>query len=68
MATESSKSTRPGDAKYKPSNVGSFGSDKTVGILNGGTGNGSVKGGKTNDGLKKLGRSMEQAAADGKAY
>lgn len=68
MAAESYKSTRPGDAKFKPSVAGSFGSDKTVGIDKGGTGNKGTKGGVTTEMDLKLGTRMAKAAANGKPY
>lgn len=67
MATDSLKSTKPGDAEYKARPAGGFGSDRSVGIMNGGKG-GGTKGGKTNEQLLKLGTSLARAAANGKAY
>lgn len=65
MASESLQSTKPGDSEYKTRPGGSFGSDRRVGIMNGGKGAGSVdtpSGGKTNAGLLKNGWNEEKIA------
>jgi len=64
MATQSLKSSKTGDSKYEVRPAGSFGSDKTQAIMNGGTGSKGV----SNDQLKKLGRGLARAAGSGKAY
>jgi len=68
MATDALKSNKPGDAEYKSRPAGSFGSDKCAPTMNGGTGVGGSKGGKTNEAVLKLGTGMARAAANGKAY
>ena len=67
MATDALKSNKPGDAEYKVRPAGSFGSDKSVSVMNGGKGGGS-KGGKTNEAVLKLGTGMARALANGKGY
>ena len=55
MATESYKSNRVGDAKYKPTVIGMPAGDKTQPIMNGGMGNKGTKGGMTTEQDLRLG-------------
>ena len=64
MATESLKSTKPGDAEYKVRSIPMSSGDKTQAAMNGG----KKSKGVTNDSLMKLGRGMAKAAANGKGY
>lgn len=68
MATESLKSTKPGDAKFKPQAVSFSDGDKKVGIMNGGKGNKGTKGGVTTEQELRLGTRMAKAAANGMPY
>lgn len=67
MATDSLKSTKPGDAQYKVKPTSFSDGDKKQAIMNGGHG-GGTKGGFSQDTLKAVGRSAARAAASGKAY
>ena len=64
MATESLKSTKPGDAKFKPKAVSASAGDKKQTLMNGGKRSKGI----SNDLLLKLGRGLARAAADGKGY
>jgi hypothetical protein len=67
MATESMKSTRPGDAEFKPKQMAMSSGDRAQAIMNGGK-CGGTKGGVTNEQRLSMGRTAAKAAANGKGY